>query len=49
MRAAEAAGVLGTAMLLGLIVARRVAETTVVNASGSEPPSDESRGTNKPA
>ena len=53
-RAAEAAGVLGGAVWLGAIVARRVAETvfmqtTSANAGGSSPPVDQSRGTDQSA
>ena len=51
-RAAEAAGVLGVATLLGLSVARRVAAKVFDgidnDSSGPEPPVDESRGTDQP-
>ena len=52
MRAAEAAGVFGAAVLLGSCVVRRVAAkvfvTSETSVSGAEPPVDESRGTDQP-
>ena len=54
MRAVWAAGVFGAAVLLGAWVFRRVAvkivvssENTESSVSGSEPPMDESRGTDQ--
>ena len=44
-RAAEAAGILGVAVLMGMCIARRVVAKAVTNTSGAEPPVDESSGT----
>jgi len=48
VRAAQAAGVFGVAVLLGWCVARRVAaKSLTTSTSGSEPPVDEQRGTDE--
>jgi len=49
VRASQAAGVLGIAVLLGLSIAQRIAAKTVNDDNGGpEPPVDKSRGTDQP-